>query len=232
MAKKKDARLRAENQRLRRENEYLRHRLTALGEKPSDGKESPFEERFAVSSRRAIASHRRTYFGYLLGRAKVSMPFRLWDKTRFAVRGFLWASKLWRLFVWIFVLLGFGTQFILLIGVTVILLPAAMMASLMIGGFGAFAHKKWNRMLGSVLASSDETIYIVFVPKIRKNHAYFHYMVAEMEKNGVVFLVFSSIASSGYRGVKRISSRLYALHISYYFSFRKHLEGKIVQICL
>ena len=231
MTKKTDARLRAENRRLRRENEYLRHRLTALGEKLSEGK-SLFDERFAVASRRALATHRRTYFGYLLGRVKISMLFRLWDKTRFAVRGFFWASKLWRFSVWLLLLLGFGTQFILLTGVTVILLPATMLASLTIGVFGAFAHKKWNRMLGSSLASSDETIYIVFAPKMRKNHAYFRYMVAEMEKNGVVFLVFSSLSSSGYRGVKRLSSRLYALHISYYFSFRKHLDGKIVQICL
>jgi hypothetical protein len=57
-------------------------------------------------------------------------------------------------------------------------------------------------------------------------------MVAEMEKNGVVFLVFSSIASSGYRGMKRLSSRLFALHISYYFSFRRHLDGKVIQIYL
>ena len=232
MSKKEDARLRTENRRLRRENEYLRHRLTALGENLSEGKETPFEERFVGISRRAIASHKRTYFGYLLGRMKVSMIFRLWDKTRFAVRGFLWASKLWRLFVWLFVLLGFGTQFILLAGVTVVLLPAAIVASLMIGGIGAFAHKRWNRMIELTLASSNETIYIVFVPKICKNHAYFQDMVAEMEKNGVVFLVLLSFASSGYRGMKRLSSRLFALHISYYFSFRRHLDGKVIQIYL
>ena len=232
MLKKEAARLRAENRRLRRENEYLRHRLTALGENPSEGKETPIEERFGRISRMAIASHRRTYFGYLLGRVKGSMFFRLWDKTRFAVRGFLWASKLWRLFIWLFVLLGFGTQFILLAGVTVILLPAVIMVSLMIGCIGVFAHRKWNRMIERALVSSNETIYIVFIPKICKNHAYFHDMVAEMEKNGIVFLVLSSFASLGYRGMKRLSSRLFALHISYYFSFRRHLEGKIIQIYL
>lgn len=232
MSKKEDSRLRAENRRLRRENEYLRHRLTALGENLSDGKETPFEERFGGISRRAIASRKRTYLGYLLGRMKISMIFRLWEKTRFAVRGFLWASKLWRLFVWLFVLLGFGTQFILMAGVTVILLPASIVIFLMIGVIGVFSHKRWNRMIERMLSSSNETIYIVFVPKICKNHAYFHDMVAEMEKNGVVFLVFSSIASSGYRGMKRLSSRLFALHISYYFSFRRHLDGKIIQIYL
>ena len=228
MSKKKDARLCAENQRLKRENAYLRHRLAALGENPSDRRETPFEERFGAASGRAIASHKRTYFGYLLGRVKISMLFRLWDKTRFAVRGFLWASRLWRLFV----LLGFGTQFILLAGVTVVLLPAAVIASLTIGGFCAFAHQRRNRMIERALSSSNETIYIVFTSKICKNHAYFRDMVAEMERNGVVFLVLSSFASCGYRGMKRLSSRLFILHISYYFSFRRHLEGKIVQIYL
>ena len=68
--------------------------------------------------------------------------------------------------------------------------------------------------------------------RLKRENAYFRDMVAEMERNGVVFLVLSSFASCGYRGMKRLSSRLFILHISYYFSFRRHLEGKIVQIYL
>ncbi len=230
MTEREKKRLRAENKRLLRENEYLRHRLSALGEKFSDMRDTPTESRFTDTVRMAASSHKRTYFGYLLGRFKVSMLFRLWDRTRFAVRGFFLASKIWRLLVWIFVLLGFGTQFLLAVSAFMILLPAIAMLSLVIGLIGFFAHKKWNRVLSEAFFSAEEKIYIVFAPKAWEKHEYFRYMIAEMEKEGAVFLVFQSIAACGYRGIKRLSPRMCAVHISYYFSLRKHIEGKIVQI--
>lgn len=230
MTQREKVQLQSENKRLQRENEYLRYRLRALGEKLSDGEETPFEARFGGVSRMAAASHKRTYFGYLLGRLKVSMLFRLWDKTRFAVRGFFWASRIWSFLVWLFVLLGFGTQFVLFVGAAVILLPALITVSLIIGGMGFFAHRRWNRVLSAEFSSPEKKIYIVFAPKTWEKHAYFRYMLAEMQKDGVVFLVFSSFAACGYKGVKTLSSCLYAVHISYYFSLKKHLEGKIVQV--
>ena len=229
MTKKEKARLLAENKRLRRENEYLRHRLSALGEKFSENGETPYEAKFSDASRVAAASHKRTYFGYLLGRLKVSMAFRLWDKTRFAVRGFFFASKIWNLLVWLFVILGFGTQFLLFASALMILLPAALLVSLTLGFVGFFAHRKWNQTL-SAFFTADDKIYIVFAPKTWEKYEYFRYMLAELQKDGVVFLVCRSVSACGYRGAKIINTRLCAVHISYYFSLKKHIEGKMIQI--
>ena len=222
-------RLRSENKRLRRENEYLRHRLTALGEKLSDGDEIPFEERLGVASRMASATRKRTYFGYLMNRIRGSVLFRLWDRTRFAVRGFFWASRVWRLLASIFVLFGVSTQFVLIVGAMVILLPAALVGSLFIGGMSFFAHRRWNKAL-SVKLASEKKIYIVFAPKTWEKHEYFQYFVSEMEKDGMVFLVLASFAACGYQGLSPLSDKRYAVHISYYFSLKKHIEGRIVQI--
>jgi hypothetical protein len=229
MTEKEKARLLAENKRLRRENEYLRHRLSALGEKFPENGETPYEAKFSDASRVASASHKRTYFGYLLGRIKVSMAFRLWDKTRFAVRGFFFASKIWNLLVWLFVILGFGTQFLLFASALMILLPAVLVISLTLGFVGFFAHRKWNQTL-SAFFTSKEKLYIIFAPKAWEKHAYFRYMLEELQKDGVVLLVCHSFSACGYRGAKTISDRLCAVHISYYFSLKKHIEGKMIQI--
>ena len=230
MTEKEKARMLSENKRLRKENEYLRHRLSALGEKFSDREDTPIESRFADISRMTGASHKRTYLGYLLGRIKVSMAFRLWDKTRFAVRWFFFASKIWNLLVWLFVILGFGTQFLLFASALMIFLPAVLLISLMLGFMGFFAHRKWNKALASFFSSPDEKIYIVFAPKAWEKHEYFRYMLKEMQKDGMVFLVFHSFSACGYKGAKRLSSRLCAVHICYYFSLKKHIEGKMIQI--
>ncbi len=230
MTEKEKARMLSENKRLRKENEYLRHRLSALGEKFSEDGETPHEAKFSDASRMASASHKRTYFGYLLGRIKVSMAFRLWDKTRFAVRWFFFASKIWNLLVWLFVLLGFGTQFLLFVSAAMILLPAAVVISLVLGFMGFFAHRRWNKTLAAFFSSPEEKIYIVFAPKTWEKHEYFRYMLEEMQKDGMVFLVFHSFSACGYKGAKRLSSRLCAVHISYYFSLKRHIEGKMIQI--
>ncbi len=220
----------AENKRLRRENEYLRHRLMALGEKLSE-KDSSFAVRFGDVSRMAAVSHKRTYVGYLVGRFKASLVFRLWDRTRFAVRGVFLATKIWNFLVWFFILLGFGTQFVLFVSVAAVLLPALLLVSAVLGIFGFFAHRKWNMALAEFLTEQhDQRLYILFAPKAWESHAYFYQMTMDYAENATVFLIFTSFSACGYRGAKWLSPSVCAVHISYYFSLKKYLHGDVVQI--
>ncbi len=225
----KRSNLEAENRCLRRENEYLRHRLAALGEKSGAGESSAFSARFADISRMAVSSHRHTYLGYLVGRFKVSMLFRLWDKTRFAVRGFFLATKIWNFLVWLFVILGFGTQFVLLVGAAMILLPAVLVASLVIGIAGIFTRK---RLLAVFKSAPKERFFVIFAPKGWEKHDFFRRMTDDFAQKGVVFLVFSSLSACGYQGLRMLSPNLFAVHISCYFFMKKHLHAEDVQMFL
>ncbi len=224
---KKETDIIAENKRLRRENEYLRHRLASLGESFSEDKESGFERRFADVSRVATASHKKTYFGYLVGRFQASFLFRLWDRTRFAVRGFFLATKIWNFLVWFFVILGFGTQFVLFVSAAAVLLPTIVLISLLLGVFGFFVYRKRNRELVAMQnAAPQKKIYLVFAPKRWEKHRYFCDMIEDFAEDDVVFLVCSSLSDCGYRGLRAISPSLYAVHISYYFSLKKTLKDR------
>ncbi len=230
MRERKNMRMENELRRLKRENEYLRHRLASLGEQASEG-EDRYALRFSEMSRMASSVHRRSYAAYLLHRIRVSFVFRLWDRTRFAVRSVFWATKIWNFLVWFFVLLGFGTQFLLFMSVTAILLPALLITAMTIGVFGFFAHKKQKKKFLAFLKKGDFLrIFVVFVPKTWKKHAYFHFFVSELEKNGLVILVSDSFAACGYKGVSFLSETRCVMHISYYFSLKTCFFGEIVCI--
>ncbi len=227
--KKQYSRLREENRRLRRENAYLRYRLGVLGEKPQRDGETPFSRSFAEISRMAAASHKRTYFGYLMGRLRESLAFRLWDRTRFAVRGVFFVSKLWSLLVWSFAILGFGTQFVLLVGALTVLIPAAAVSSVVLGFLGFFGHRKRNREIRAMLARKPQKrIFVVFVPRDWQAHSYFRAMLTSLECEGMVFLVSRSFADCGFRGFRKAGEARALVHVSYYFSLRGMLEAERV----
>ena len=101
-------RLREENKRLSRENEYLRHRVEQLGERK---RESGRED--AIMAERLATVHTSRVSGYLdfaFLRLRTSRWFRIYDKTSFAVRGLLLASKLFRIGMGIFALVGIGVD--------------------------------------------------------------------------------------------------------------------------
>ncbi len=229
MLRRERSRLREENRRLRRENEYLRYRLGMLGERMGAREETPFSDRFSERSRVAAASHRRTYFGYLLGRVRQSPAFRLWDRTRFAVRGFFFVSRLWRLSLWFFTLLGLGTQLVLIVGALAVLIPAAALVSLFLGIFGFFSYRRRRREVAAMLSESPPTrIYLVFMPRGRSERAYFRAVLADMEREGLVFLVCRSFRACGFRGFYRESRGCVRIHMSCYFSLRRLLLAQRV----
>lgn len=216
--------LRDENRRLRRENEYLRHRLAMEDRSPS-------EKLFAQRLKQKSALRAKTYFGYLIERFRTSRPFLIYDKTRFAVRGLFFITKLWTLLTWLFAFLGLGAQFLLTVGALTVFLPAALLSSAILGVYGFFAHKKRNAFFEAHLASKpDETIYFFFVPKSVRASRFLH-RISGFPCKGTVFLVSFSFRGCGPSGVIRADETIYIIHVSYYFSLVKRLTQKrIVKI--
>ncbi len=221
--------LEEENKRLRRENEYLRYRLLSLGEGNLKEKHSVDTERLEKISRMASASQKKSYIGYLIGRLKISMLFRLWDRTRFAVRGFFLATKIWNFLIWFFAVLGVGTQFVLFAGAAAVLFPAVILLSIVLGLVVFFTSRGWKKKLNLL---SEDRYYLFFVPKMKKKHEYFDQMVTDFAKKGSVFLIVSSFSASGYRGIWECRPNVYTVHISHYFWLKKHLHGDGVRVFL
>ncbi len=229
MAEKEIRILRAEVRRLKRENEYLRGRLATLGEKPIVT--DPISSRFGKGACMAAASHRITYGGYLLHRLRTSLAYRLFDRTRFAMRGVFLATKLRDLLLWVLFLLGFGTRFLLVAGLVAVLLPVLALVSLVLALLRFLAHRKWERaLLGALAESGTQTIYLIFTGNGWEKRPYFRFMTDKMKESGMVFLITDSFAQTGFRGVKQRAPRCYTVHISYYFTLKKLLHGHIVQI--
>ncbi len=215
--------LRDKLNRLERENEYLRYRLAALGEGFPDGDEDDpplFSERVTL----VFLMQKKHYLSYLVHRIRVSRPFRLWDRTRFAVRAFSVASKIWSLLVWIFALLGVGTQFVFFVGALLILLPAGLIMALFVGVVALFRHKTWKKTLSSVLFHSDSRpIYVLFAPNRWEDHAYFCEMISQFSRDGTVFLVCRRFSDTRFRGLFRPRAHIYALHVSFWFTLKTML---------
>lgn len=227
--KKSQRNLREENRRLLRENAYLRHRLASLGEKIGKDAETPFADRFFSAARMAASMHRRSYIAYLFGRLRESLFFRLWDRTRFAVRGFFFVSKLWSLTVWIVAILGFGTQFVLFVGMMAVILPALSVLAVVIGAASFFGYRRRRREIRHALASmAVRRVYIVFAGRASCERPYFAAMLRDLEKDGVVFLVTRSWMDTRFRGMCRLRERCVLIHISFYFSLRGNTEAERV----
>lgn len=225
-------RLSSENRRLRRENEYLRHRLSMDSGKISSIKsETSAEKILRESMRMTEVSRLHSYFGYLTHRFRFSLPFRLYDRTRFAVRGFSFVTKMVTLLVWIFTFLGVGAQFLFAVGAVMIFLPAATVASFVTGIVGYFVHKKWNRKFSEILSVYPGRIYIVFISKERTSEGKFPRFLRELSEDGTVFLVSHSFSACGFSGARSVEDRIFRIHISFYFSFARQLDfSRVVKI--
>ena len=212
-------RLRAENKRLMRENEYLRHRAEQLGERRRDmGREA------AVMAERLSTAHTSrasTYLGFLLFRLRRSRWFRIYDKTSFAVRGFLIASKLFRILMGLFALVGIGAQVLLIVGILAILLPAALLFSAIMAAVSFFAYRKRNAYFADAVRGK-RVFFLFYSKKCRKNR-YFTALLQELSKEGVVFAVTRSVFVGGVLRVRQIEDSFYEIPLGYYFFLRKKL---------
>jgi hypothetical protein len=228
LSTKKWRKLAAENRRLRRENEYLRHRLS-LTHPSEEEKRSPSEITFVKRSKKQAPLRARSYLGYLLTRLRGSRLFLIYDKTRFAVRGLFFITKLWTLLVWLFALLGIGAQLVLALGALAIFLPTALLLSAFLGLYGYFVYRKQNAFFEKALLPATK-IYFFFLPT-NENDLFFHCWIQELSQSGTIFLVSHSFRKVGFSGVRRESNCIYTIHVSYYFSLVKALDPeKIVAV--
>ena len=228
--KEKIRRLEAENRRLRRENAYLKQWYD--GERRAfDEKTSLPERYFAERLQQKAALRAKTYFGYLMEKFRRSRSFLVYDKTRFLMRGFFFARKLWYLFVLVVTALGISAQFLFLLTTLAIFLPAALISSFVIGFYGYFRHRKWNRLFYEILREKEK-VYLFFLPK-RKTGFYFSHWCENLSENATVFLISFSFRDCRFSSVSALGENIYKIHVSYYFSLIKRLDyEKIIRIYL
>ena len=224
--------LQRENRRLRKENEYLRH-LAMQYDMPEEEKITPEQQILADSVKRADTLRSKSYFGYLMQCFRRSRPFLIFDKTRFAMKGIRFAKKMWVFFIGFFTFLGIGAQFLLIFGSLAVFIPAALIASAVIGIYSYFAHRKRDKIFRPLYSEDyDGKIYLVFLQKKQKDR-YFVRCVPQLTQNGHVFLITTSFRECGGRSVVPIEERVCKMHISAYFSFVRRLPSdKVVKVYL
>ena len=224
--------LQRENRRLRKENEYLRH-LAMQYDMPKEEEITPEQQALADSVKYADTLQSKSYFAYLLQRFRRSRPFLIFDKTRFAMKGIRFAKKMWVFFIGFFTFLGIGAQVLLIFGSLAVFVPAALIASAVIGVYTYFAHRKRDKLFRPLFAEDYAgKIYLVFLQKKQKD-GYFVRQAPQLTENGYVFLIETSFRDCGRRSILPVGDRLFKMHISAYFSFAKRLPPeKVVKVYL
>ncbi|MBQ3490427.1 MAG: hypothetical protein IJA86_07550 [Clostridia bacterium] len=226
--------LKTENRRLHREIDYLKH-LCAQYEPPSEEEQISEEQRaLAESAQNADVLHAKSYFAYLFARLRRSRLFRLFDKTRFAMKKFKFAKKLWFFLVSFFTVLGVSAQILVIVGALAVFLPAGIILAAIFGLYSYFTHRKRKKLFTGLIAQAEEKekFYLIFAPKNTEN-GYFKRTLPELAEKGKVFLVCRSFKECGSSGVIQTQNNIYKIHISFYFSFVRRLPTeKIVKVYL
>lgn len=215
--------LKTENRRLRQENEYMKH-VCAQYEPQEEEKPTEEQKALAECAKNADVLRSKNYFSYLFALLRRSRLFRLFDKTRFAMKKFKFAKKLWVFFVTFFTVLGVSAQVLVVIGALTVFLPAALVISAVIGVYSFFTHRKRKKMFTGLIAQAaeDEKFYLVFVPK-NGNDGYFVRTAHDLAEKGMVFLVYRSFKDGDFSGVAQTENHVYKMHVNFYFSFVRRL---------
>lgn len=224
--------LKRENRKLRRENEYLRH-LSMQYDPPSKDEDSPEQIMLSKAVKRTHTLRSKTYFSYLFQRFRLTRPFMLFDRTRFAMKSVRFARKTLVVLVGFFTFLGIGAQFLVIVGSLAVFIPAALIASVVIGIYSYVSHRSRDKIFKPLFSEDYEgKIYFVFLPKGRSCE-YFIGVLPELSENGHVFVISPSFRDCEWRSVLSLGDRVWKMHISAYFSFAKRVHAeKTVKIYL
>ena len=217
--KQEYSRIRRENARLRRENEYLQHRIEKLS--PKEAKNVPPERELFYEL--DDVDEYGGYFGYLIGRFKLSLIYRVYDKIFFAFRKVILASRIWKYAPIVLGVLAALLQGLLAFGSLVVLLPAALAATavFLALSLAAFARHK-QRLLREV---RGRTVYFMYPIKKPRKDGIFYETMQQFSRDGVVFAVSPSFRLCGFGAVRKVSENVYFIHTSFYYSFKKKATG-------
>lgn len=196
--------------RLRRENESLKRRLAFFdgGERrPSD-----FGREFAERRR---ASENTSYGGYLKSRLGASTAVVIYRRIYGAIRKFLFASSLFRVFSFIFALVNSSAVFFIIFSALAILFPALFFFSLLGAFLTLLSRKRCEKRLLGTLSGK---VYVVF------GGARGRFREELMEK-GTLLCVHSSFFACGFSSAVETSRRCYNIHISFVFTLMKKLDA-------
>lgn len=214
--------LRRENRKLRRENEYLRH-LAMQYDPPSKDEDSPEQIMLSKAVKRTHTIRSKTYFSYLFQRFRLTRPFMLFNRTRFAMKSVRLARKTLVFLSVFFTFLGISAQFLVIVGSLAVFIPAALIASAVIGIYSYVSHRRRDKVFKPLFSEKYEgKIYFVFLPKDKKCE-YFVRSLPNLSENGYVFLISPSFRDCEWRSVLPLGDCVCKMHISAYFSFVKRL---------
>jgi hypothetical protein len=224
--------LKRENRKLRRENDYLRH-LAEQYDPPVEVEDAPEQVALTKAVKRTHTLRSKTYFAYLFQRFRQTRPFQLFNKTRFAMKSVRMARKTLVFLAGFSTFLGISAQFLLIAGAVAVFMPAALIASAVIGVYSFFSHRKRNKTFKPLFSRDYEgKIYFVFLPK-NKSCDYFVRTLSDLTEKGYVFLVSPSLGDCKRKSILPMGERMFKMHISAYFSFvRKVSADKTVKIYL
>ncbi|MBE6666034.1 MAG: hypothetical protein E7603_07445 [Ruminococcaceae bacterium] len=225
--------LKTENRRLRKEMEYLQH-ICEQYEPPEEEYISEEQKVLMESAQNADVLHAKSYFAYLFARLRRSRLFRLFDKTRFAMKKFKFAKKLWFFMVSFVTVLGVSAQVLVIIGALAVFLPAGIVLATVFGLYTYFTHRKRKKLFTSLIeqTTEKEKFYLICTPK-NGTMAYFAQTLPAFAEKGQVFIICRSFKECGSAGVIKTEDNIYKIHISHYFSFVRRLPPeRVVKVYL
>lgn len=212
------ARLKKENKKLRRENAYLAHRIETLS--PKETKHVSRERELFLTMGDMDGS--QGYFRYLLGRFKLTLVYRVYDRIFFALRKYILASKIWKNIVIILAVFGTSIQALLTFGSVLVLLPTTVVATAILAVFSAYSYRMLcKKMLAEI---SGKRIYFMFLRKKPRKNGVFYATAKDFSGDGVVFAVTQLPSLCDFHAVRKYADGIYFIHMSFYFTLAKAMK--------
>lgn len=209
--------LKKENRSLRRENAYLRHRAAMLGDRAT----AENGDATLLARQNATLAGARSLGDYLMLSLRMRRAFRFYDRTSFAVRQVFFFSKLWRLSRHLVGWLGFGVQLLFAVGLFAVLLPAILLLG---AAFSLGYLLTARRQIGTLAREiSGKEVVIFFYPAYPPVGAYGARVAAGFPPETVVLLISRSLRACGFSGIKRLSPRVFRVHIFSYYRLLRSL---------
>lgn len=215
---KEIARLKKENKKLKRENAYLVHRLETIS--PKEAKQTSRERELFVKMDDVDGA--QGYFRYLLGRFRLTLVYRVYDRIFFALRKYIFASKVWNNLIIILAIFGTSVQAVLTFGSVLVLLPATAVATAVFALFSAYSHKVLCKKMLS--ETKDKRVYFMFLRAKPSKDGVFYATARDFASDGTVFAVTNSHKMCDFHAMRKYSEGIYFIHTSFYFTLIKAME--------